>query len=382
MNKYFWLYVMNAIIFACRGFEDLPSQNIFYYFKETLGYNEQTIMYIGSLISLAWIVKIFIGYVTDNLWFSKKQYIIGSVVLSSLIALFIGLTPTICVPLLIGLMMFASTNSAFANVAIDGEMVKIGKENNITGSLIACQWISITGATILTGIVGGWLAQHFNYHFSYLCLLPMYLGVLLVTLQYKDSGKSSVSQSFLPVIKSLFTNKELLLVCFFLFLYNFSPSFGTPLTFIERDKFHFSKILIGWLGTIGAFCSVIGAGLYWKFSKQIDLNKWLFWSIFIGATNTLFYLYFTPVTCFVYDVINSIITMFLQLVLLDFCARKSKLGAEACTFALLTNVCNLTSTCNGFIGGYLFPIIGLKPLIIIASLTSFACLPILRKVKL
>jgi len=130
MNKnLFWFYVMNAIIFACRGFEDLPSQNIFYYFKETLKYNQQTIMFIGSFISLAWVAKILIGYITDNLWFTKKQYIIGSITFSALIALFIGITNNICVPLLIGLMMLASTNSAFANVSIDGQMVETGKKN-------------------------------------------------------------------------------------------------------------------------------------------------------------------------------------------------------------------------------------------------------------
>ena len=383
MNKnLFWFYVMNAIIFACRGFEDLPSQNIFYYFKETLKYNQQTIMFIGSFISLAWVAKILIGYITDNLWFTKKQYIIGSITFSALIALFIGITNNICVPLLIGLMMLASTNSAFANVSIDGQMVETGKKNGITGALQSCQWSAITIASVLTGIGGGYLSEHFNYHFSYLCLLPMYLGVLLVTWQYKPETQIIQKQSFLPVIKSLFQDKQLLIVCLFLFLYNLSPSFGTPLMFIQRDSFHFSKIFIGFLGTLSAICSVIGAGLYWKYSKKIDLNKWIFYSVIIGATNTLCYLYYTRISCVVYDVVNSVIGMFLQLIILDFCARKSKTGSECLTFALLTSVCNLTNTCNGFIGGYLFPIIGLSWLIIVSSVTSFCCLPLLKRIKI
>ena len=117
-------------------------------------------------------------------------------------------------------------------------------------------------------------------------------------------------------------------------------------------------------------------------AKKIDLNKWLFYGVFIGATNTLCYLYFTQVTCVIYDIVNSLVGMFLQLIVLDYMARKSVSGQEAMSFALLCSVVNITSTCNGFVGGYLFPIIGLKWLIIISAVTSFACLPLLKRIRI
>jgi MFS family permease len=152
--------------------------------------------------------------------------------------------------------------------------------------------------------------------------------------------------------------------------------------FIERDQWHWSKLWIGTLGTIGAVASVIGCALYWKFGKRLNLNKWIFYSVLIGAVNTLLYLYFTPITDVVYDVINGVIGIFLQLIILDYMARKSTSGQEAMSFALLCSVVNITSTFNTLVGGYLFPIVGLKWLIIISATTSFMCLPILKKIKI
>jgi MFS family permease len=229
----FWVYAMSAVVFFARGIADLPGQAVFYWMKETLHYNEQTIMYLGSLITLAWLVKPAIGYMVDTFGISKKMWIIISVLISSLICLFIGLSPLLWVPLLIGFMMVMSFNDACANVTVDGVMCVEGKKNGITGKIQSIQWIAITAASILTGVVGGWIAEHWNYQVGYLLLIPFYMAVLLFTLHYKETKAIVVQRtSFLHTIKGLVSDKSLMIVCLFIFLYNFSPSFGTPLMFI------------------------------------------------------------------------------------------------------------------------------------------------------
>lgn len=383
MNNIFWLYCMCAVLFFGRGMEDLPGTGIFFYEKETLHLSVQMIMYLGSVVTFAWMIKPFIGYMIDKASFSKRMWIMGALFVSSLIALYMGMAPFLALPLLIGLMTLSSWNSAVCNVAVDGEMCVSGKALGITGKLQSVQWGAITLASVLIGVTGGWLADHFHYQTAFLCLLPLYIIMLLITLQYKQTTQTVVQKEKLgETFKKLFSNKELLWTCLFLFLYNFSLSFSTPLTFIERDQWHWSKTWIGTLSTIGAIASVGGCWLYYKFSKKLDLNKWIFYSMFIGALNTVCYLYFTPVTCVIYDVIGSLTGMFLQLVLLDYMARKSLSGLESMSFALLCSVVNITSTVDTLAGGYLFPIIGLKWCIIVASLTSFLCLPLLKRIKL
>jgi predicted MFS family arabinose efflux permease len=167
-----------------------------------------------------------------------------------------------------------------------------------------------------------------------------------------------------------------------MFLYCFAPSFGTPLAFIQRDSFHWSERFIGILGAIISVCEIIGAILYYKFSKKINVRKWLIFSVFFGALTTMCYLYYTNVSAIVYGILFAIIGMLIHLILMDFTARTSLLGLEASSFALLCGIHNLAGTASSLTGAYLFPIIGLQPLIIIASLTSFLCLPLIKHLKL
>jgi predicted MFS family arabinose efflux permease len=383
MHNQFWLYALNAIIFFQRGIEDLPSQGIFYYFKETLHYTPSTIMYIGSLISIAWFCKPLLGLIVDFFKLTKKQVILISVLLSTLVCTIIGLSPVISVPILIGLMIFASTTSATANVTVDGLMVVEGTKTNSCGAIQSVQWGAITIAGMITGVLGGFLAEHYTFQKIYLFLFPLYLIVLLFTWQYKATPSPIIKKEpMLPVLKALFCDKQILLFSLFIFLYNLSPSFSTPLLFIQRDTFHWSKLFIGLLGTIGASCSVLGAWLFWKYSKQIDLNKWLFASVFLGASSTLAYLYYTKISCVAYNVIDSVTSMFITLLMLTFMAKKAKPGLETVSFALLCSVNNITGTLDTALGAYLYPIIGLKWLIIIAASTSFLCLPLIKRIKL
>ena len=382
MNKnLFQLYTLSALIYFAQGINGLPALSFFCYLKETLGFDVQKIMYITSLISLAWCAKPCGGWLIDFLGISKKIWIIWSIIISLVFTLLLGFISYL--PFVIFCMFLISTSGAIRDIANDGQMCVMGKKYKCTGALQSLQWSSITVASILTGLLGGIIAEHFNYHIAYLLLVPFYVTMLFIALNYKEETLNTASKlSFIDSMKNLFKDKNLLLVCIFLFLYNLSPSIGAPLQFIQLDTFKWSKTFIGLLGTIGAIASLGGTWLYWKFSKNLDLKLWLYRSIWLGAICTLGYLFYFPFTAVLYDIIFSITSMFFTLLVLDFMARESKTGYEALTFALLCSVTNLTSTLNGFIGGWLFPIVGLKVLIIISAFASFLCLPLISRLKL
>jgi predicted MFS family arabinose efflux permease len=167
----------------------------------------------------------------------------------------------------------------------------------------------------------------------------------------------------------------------FVFLYRFSPSIGTPLFFIQRDNFGWSKVWIGWLATISTIFGIVGSLVYYRYSKEINIKKWLFWSVFVGAITTLSYLYYTPVSAVAYDIIYSLIGMFIFLMTMDFMARNSVKGLEATSFALLCSFSNLALVASNLSGAILLPKIGLNWLIIISALTSFFCLPLINKIE-
>jgi predicted MFS family arabinose efflux permease len=237
-------------------------------------------------------------------------------------------------------------------------------------------------AGLITGIGGAYLAEHWGYQVGFLCLVPVYLIVAIPAYFYREdqTGQEKRYANLFSDLKKLFTDKKLLLVCLFIFLYKFSPSFGTPLLFIERNVFKWSKMWIGTLGTVSMFFGILGAVFYYNFSKRINFKKWLYYSVLLGAVTTLSYLYFTPSSAVVYNILYSFLGMFIFIMIMDLMARKSVKGFEATSFALLCSVNNLADAASNISGGFLLPIIGLKWLIVISALASFLCLPLIRKI--
>lgn len=381
-KKLFWIYVLSSSVYFTQGIEGLPSQGLFYYLKETLNYSPEKIMVISSIVMFAWLIKPLIGYVIDN-FLNKKTWIYIALTFDILIVLFLGLV-SLPIVLLIAFLLINSTNAAFRDVAVDGIMCVEGKKYQATGRIQSIQWISISVAGVLTGIGGGVIAEKWGYKSAFLCLIPVYMLVALPTFFYKEERDIAVTPvtNLFKELKKIFSNKELLIVGLFIFLYKYSPSFGTPLFFIQRDKFMWSKVWIGWLGTISTVFGIIGSILYYKFSTRINIKKWLFWSVFLGAVTTLSYLYYTPMTAVVYDIVYGLMGMFIFLMVMDFMARESVKGLEATSFALLCSISNLALVASNLSGAYLLPKIGLNWLIIISALTSFLCLPLIKKIRI
>jgi MFS family permease len=381
-RKIFWIYALSSAVYFTQGIEGLPSQGLFYYLKETLNFSPEKIMFINSVIILAWVVKPVIGYVIDN-FFNKRIWIFISLVLDIITVLILGLA-ALPIVTLVTLLLINSTNAAFRDVSVDGIMCVEGKRYKSTGKIQSVQWISISVSGLLTGILGGYIAQKSGYRLGFLCLVPIYLLVGLTAYFYKES--KSVNDGYparylFTDLKKILADKRLIIIGLFIFLYKYSPSFGTPLFFIQRDNFKWGKIWIGALGTISTVFQIGGALFYYRFSQKINLKKWLFFSVFLGAVTTLSYLYYTPVTAVAYDVLYSFIGMFIFLMVLDFMARNTIKGLEATSFALLTSISNLALISSNVSGAFLLPMVGLKWLIVLSALTSFLCLPLINKIK-
>jgi len=403
-KKMFWIYILSASIYFTQGIEGLPGLSLFFYLKEKLGFTPEKIMYIGTIASLSWTIKPLWGYLCDN-FLSNKMWIVLSLLGSISITLYFGLTSFLPLSLLVILLSLASFNAALRDVSVDGIMCIDGKETNTCDKIQAIQWTSITVASILVGLGGGYIADHFTYKIGYLCLVPIYLLIMSIVLRYRTTVPQNRTDGFvisktakwvsnftppteslfwntIKSYKELFINKGFLIACLFLFLYKYNPSFGTPLSFIERDIFKWSG---QWMGTLGAIVScfeILGAILFFKLCKKINIKKWLYISVFLGAITTLCYLKFTPVTAVVYGVCFSVLGMFVHLIVMSFMAKSTISGKEATSFALLCSISNLAGTTSSLSGAFLFPKIGLQPLIIVSALTSFLCLPLINKLEI
>jgi len=380
-KKLFWIFALSSAVYFTQGIEGLPSQGLFYYLKETLHFSPEKIMLISSITISAWLVKPIIGYVIDN-FLHKKAWIFIALLLDIISVLFLGLL-SLPLVILITMIILNSTDTAFRDVAVDGIMCIEGKKYNATGRIQSIQWISISIAGLLTGIGGGYIAEIWGYKGAFLSLIPIYILVGIPAFFYKEERtlENKTSSTLFLDLKKLFAHKQLLIIGLFIFLYKYSPSFGTPLFFIQRDTFKWGKIWIGALGTISTVFAIIGSLVYYKVSTKIKIKKWLYISVFLGALTSLSYLYYTPATAIIYDVLYSLIGMFIFLMVMDFMARKTVPGLEATSFALLCSISNLALVTGNLSGAFLLPIVGLKWLIVLSALTSFFCLPLINKIE-
>lgn len=337
-------------------------------------------MLVSSITTLAWLVKPLIGYLIDN-FLNKRAWVFISLAIDIALVLVAGLF-SLPFAILLGILVFISASAAFRDVAADGVMCVEGKARGLTGKIQSVQWVSISAALLFTGIGGGAIAEKWGYRAAFLFLIPIYIlaGAAAYFFTETPAGGAK-SAGLIPDLKKLFAHKNLLVVSLFIFLYKYAPSFGTPLFFIQRDNFGWSKTWIGALTTIGTLFTVFGALLYYRFSQKINIKKWLYYSVFFGAVTTLSYLYYTPPTAIAYDIIYSLLGMFIFLMVMDFMARNTINGLEATSFAFLCSVSNLALVASSLSGAILLPRLGLKWLIVISSATSFFCLPLIKKIK-
>lgn len=412
-KKLFWIYLLSSSIYFTQGIEGLPGLSLFFYLKESLHFTPEKIMYIGAITGIAWLIKPLWGYLCDN-FLSNKKWILMSLLGSISISFYFGISAFLPITLLITLLSLSGFNAALRDVSVDGIMCIDGKATNACDKIQAIQWTSITIASIIVGIGGGYIADHFTYKIGYLFLIPIYLIIMGIVLQYRTIvPKNNTKEdscwnckfklecnldennicdnykiekiSILETIysyKKLFINKGFLIACLFLFLYKYSPSFGTPLQFIERDIFKWSG---QWMGTLGAIVScfeILGAIIFFKICKKINIKKWLYISVFLGAVTSLCYLHFTPITAIIYGIAFSVLGMFIHLIVMSWMAKSTLPGKEATSFALLCSISNLAGTASSLSGAFLFPKIGLSFLICLSAFTSFLCLPLIKYLKM
>lgn len=384
MNKNMkFIFGISIISYFLQGLEALPGQALFVFMKTKLHLDPSTIMYIGSITGIAWILKILLGYLSDN-YLSKKTWFIISIIGSMILAGILG-GAFYPIAVVVAMLTITSTCSAIRDVNTDGIACIEGKRSKMTGNLQAVQWGSITIASLIVGLIGGFIAQNLDYRVAYLGLIPIYIIAGWFIWRYKEKKVNRKKETFGQTFHkygALWHDKRFVYTCLFLFFYCFTPSFSTVLAFIDRDTFHFSEIYIGILTSTFSLCSIIGSVIYYKLCNKINLQKWLIISVFIGGLTTLCYLYYTPVTVWIYGICFSVVGMFVHLILMDTLARVSIKGLEATSFALLCGIHNLSGTASSLSGAYLYPKIGLQPLIIIASLTSFICLFWVSKLKI
>jgi MFS family permease len=270
---------------------------------------------------------------------------------------------------------------AFTDVLTDAMMVESGKSLGLTGAFQAVQWAAISAASIVSGVVGGRLAEARDLRAAFAVatffpLVSLLMSLLFVKEPIRSGSEREMARETWVAVLGALRDRTVWIVAGFILFWTFSPSFGPALLFYQTDTLKFSQEFIGRLLALASAAGVVGALVYAPVSRWLPLRRIINIAIGIGVVGTLAYLlYRDAASALVIDAFFGCVGMIAQLAFLDLAAKACPRRVEATFFALLMSVNNIGMGASQWLGGQLYDWVGFVPLIAIsAGMTALAWL--------
>ena len=375
------LALVFAVVYFAQGMWYLPNLSITFFLKDTLGLSAAQTATFFSITVIPWLIKPLYGLISDFVPLfgrRRKSYFLltsGIAATMGLILSMMGSYTYWAVAIFFTLM---GLGLAFTDVLTDALMVENGKRLGVTGQFQAVQWASISLASILVGVGGGWLAENKYLSLTFLIattfpVITLVMGIFLISESRTENSKQQFHETW-AAIRGAIGSRTLWIVAGFIFLYNFSPSFGPALTYYATDVLHFSKIFLGTLDSLAYASGIVGTACYFAFSKSFSLKHLIYFAIAAGVIATVAYLGYTDQTsAVVISLVFGGVAMFIQLTFLELAAKACPKQAEATFFALLTSVYNGAVQLSQITGGWLYAQVGFTRLIFISAGFTALC---------
>jgi MFS family permease len=378
------LAVLFAIVYFAQGMYTLPDQTITIAFKDQ-GLTADQVASFFLLASIPWFIKPVYGLVSDFVPLfgrHRKSYLLLTSSLACLMGLAAGLSAEYTYWRLAILYAAMGFGLAFTDVLTDALMVENGKPRGLTGAFQSVQWAAVTCASVLVGILGGDLAEHRNLHAAFLVAAGFPLVIVLMTMFFVHDAPAKLDAAAFretwAAVRVGLGQPPVWLVAGFIFLFNFSPSFGPAFLYYETDVLGFSQQYIGTLGSVAAVASVMGALLYAPLSRRMPLRRLINIAIGLSVVTTFAYLlYRGPYSALLIQLLSGCTGMITQLAMLDLAAKACPARVEATFFALLMSVFNIGTQLSQNVGAYLYTVMGAGAaaytwLVLISTLTTAA----------
>lgn len=373
-----------GITYFLQGFADLSSglthQPVQYYLKEHFQLSAAESGVFWATVGLGWTLKPLYGFMSDSVPFAgyrRKSYLILMALIGA-VGWGVLTFSSVSYVLLLAVLTLCAATLAFTDVMTDALMVETGQPRRLTGSFQAIQWATLSVALILAQFLGGYLATYTSMRsvFFLAAVFPLILMTVtfwLVREPPADTAQATFTHT-LSALRHVMTMPMLWTSVAFLFLWNFSPSFGTPLLYYQTDVLRFSKVFIGTLGACAQVGSVIGALLFLLYGRSLPLNRLLFLAVALGVLSTLSFLGLVgPRSAVGLFFFSGMINQVTHLAVLDLAARMCPVQAAGTVFALLMATLNLGSSSGGIVGGWLYEVAGFPLLIFMSALGTALC---------
>lgn len=359
------LAILFAIVYFAQGMSALPVQVIAISFKDQ-GLEADDVAAFFLFASIPWFIKPLYGLISDFLPLfgqRRKSYLLLTSALACVAGLIAGFSAHYTYWELAILYTLMGLGLAYNDVLTDALMVEKGKLNGLTGAFQSVQWIAVTCASIIVGLLGGYFAEYRDLQaaFAVAAIFPfivLLMAAFFVREKPIDPGKAEFTEIW-AALRAGFGERSVWLVAAFIFLFNFSPSFGPAFLYYQIDVLGFGQQYIGVLSSVGSAASIVGAFIYAPLSRSMPLRRLINLAIGLSVVTLLTYLAYRSETSALFiHVIWGVTGMVTTLAFLDLAARACPKRAEATFFALLMSIFNLGTLASQNVGAHLYTELG------------------------
>jgi MFS family permease len=380
VSRIMWFF---AIVYVVEGIGQAKSgviwQPLAYFLKQTQGWDAVKISVSLAVLDLPWIIKPLYGAFSDfvPLFGYRRRYYL--ILANAVAVLAFGWVAMISSPAaLVPALTVTAFAMAISSTLCGALLVEAGQKHDASANFINQQWLWYNIAQMVAVLLAGYLieilspvqALHTAAWIAAVAPISIIANIWLIEEPRARLDLPALRQR-LAALVSAFRTRNLWLVAGFLFLYYFSPGFGTPLYFQMSDRLGFSQGFIGVLASISAFGWILGGLLYrWKL-RVVGKRTLLRLSILFGVVTTLSYLALVgPVTAVMIWLLSGVAGMIATIATLSLAADSCPEGAEGFAFAGMMSIINLTNPLSDTLGSVLYQHVfneQLAPLIVVSA---------------
>ncbi len=376
------IYLFFAINYFAQGMGGLAYEPVSYYLKDSLGLGPAQAAAFVAWMTLPLTIKPLFGLLTDFLpWAGKRRgpHLVAVSLLTSLAWLLLaGLeSPRYGSALL--LLILVNVGFVLSDVVCDGVMVERGKERGLTGTYQAVQIGVLYATLVVTGLGGGWLAQHAPYRLIFVLAAVFPLLTALSALWVDEAGVGDLKETAArggKALAGMLRDPRAWAVALGIFLWSFCPFLGTAQFYYQSEALKLSPLFIGGLATAGGLAGMAGAAVFARLSGG-GTERIARASIWLGAPLSLFYLWYRgPLSIMILTLLFSLSGVVFRLAWMDLAAKSCPEGAEATVFAAYMAVFNIAASASNTLGGALYERLsaahGAYPAMLLLSLVGSA----------
>ncbi|HEX8200614.1 MAG TPA: MFS transporter [Isosphaeraceae bacterium] len=360
------------------------------------GRGDAEIAMFSAVLGIPWSLKPLYGLLTDFVPLAgsrRRGYLIVTAAATALGLAAVSAWPPAAgqAGVLLAWLLIPTTAVAFSDVVADGLMIDQGRPRGITGTLQAVQWACLYAATIVTGLLGGYLSAHRLERLGFLIgggLSAVTLVLAIAVVREEPTPRPRVGlRRALRGLAPLARSRGLWTVGAFLFLWNFNP-FSQAVLYLHMtralglgEQFYGTTVALQGVASIAAS---VGYGFY---CRRVPMRILVHASVVLGIVATAAYgLLVDRPSALAVTLAVGLTYMTATLIQLDLAARACPPEVAGTAFALLMALENLASSGSTVLGGLLYQWgtglwgspAAFRLLVAVGAATTACCWPLVR----